>query len=102
MRLNSVVAVIFIRDHDGQHFALNTREQRFAHHRRDVKRDAIPHRRRIERHDMNNMPNSARALDGFVKLRLQQSCCFGNFDLFNPGHVIFSLGQSQTAGVGLG
>lgn len=101
MRLYSVITMIFIRDYNSQHFALHAREWRLSHHGCDVKRDAIPHRTRIYRHNMNNMPNSSGALDGFVKLRLQQSCCFGNFDLFDPGHVIFSLGQSQMAGVGL-
>ena len=69
MRLYSIMTVIFVRDNNCQHFTLDARERRLSHHGRDVERDTFPHSARVNGHDVNNMPDSTGALDGFIELR---------------------------------
>ena len=86
MRLNSIEAIEFGRGNRGQHLALNAAERGLAHHYRPIELHAGSHCRRVDAHDVHDVPHAPGALERRIKLGLQHAGGLRNGDLFDPGH----------------
>ena len=53
-----------------------------------VKPDAVPQDARVEGHDVDDVPDAARALEGFVEFGFEQAGGFFEGDLVDPGHGV--------------
>jgi len=86
MRLYSIEATELDRGNRGQHLTLDAAERRFSHHDRAVELYAGPHSRRVDAHDVHDMPDPPGTFDSRLELALQQTGSIGDSNLFDPRH----------------
>lgn len=86
VRLRSVEAVVRLRRHNRQHLSLPPRERRRAEHQGSVERHRRVHRPRVLAHDVDDVPDTAGALQGIVEELLQQAFRLADRDLLDIGH----------------